>query len=44
MDTDLKAGLNALSLEYNDYKHGENVRPKEIVYNFDGQFSEKCLF
>jgi putative transposase len=40
----LKAGLNALSLEYSDYKHGENVRPKEIIYNFDGQFSAKCLF
>jgi putative transposase len=40
----LKTGLNALSLEYSDYKHGENVRPKEIIYNFNGQFSEKCLF
>lgn len=39
----LREGLNSLSLEYNDYKHGENVRLKEIIYNFNGQFSEKCL-
>lgn len=39
----LKEGLKSLSLEYSDYKHGESVRPKEIIYNFDGQFSEKCL-
>ena len=39
----LREGLNSLSLEYSDYRHGENVRLKEVIYNFDGQFSEKCL-
>jgi putative transposase len=39
----LREGLNSLSLEYNDYKHGENVRLKKVIYNFNGQFSEKCL-
>ena len=39
----LKVGLKTLSLEYNDYKHGENVRPIEVNYHFNGQFSMKCL-
>jgi transposase len=39
----LKAELNALSLEYGDYKHREDVSPKEIIYNLNGQFSVKCL-
>jgi putative transposase len=50
IDRDLNAAINIRnsylkekSLEYSDYKHGENIRPKEIIYNFNGQFSEKCL-
>jgi putative transposase len=39
----LKVGLKTLSLEYNDYRHGENVRPIEVNYHFNGQFSMKCL-
>jgi putative transposase len=39
----LKVGLKTLSLEYNDYKHGENIRPIEIDYYPNGQFSKKCL-
>jgi putative transposase len=51
MDRDLNAAINLqnyvlknLSLEYSDYRHGEDVRPTEIIYNSNGQFSEKCLF
>ena len=50
LSRDLNASINiknvflkTKSLEYIDYKHGEDVRPKEIIYNFNGQFSEKCL-
>ena len=50
IDRDLNAAINIrnftiknLSLEYNDYRHGESVRPRKVIYNFDGQFSGKCL-
>lgn len=36
----LKEGLNSLSLEYSDYRRGETVRPREIIYNFEGSFCE----
>jgi putative transposase len=39
----LKVGLKTLSPEYDDYRHGENIRPIEIDYHFNGQFSTKCL-
>jgi len=39
----LKVGLKTLSLEYSDYRHGERVRPRQIVYSLSGQFSMKCL-
>lgn len=39
----LKVGLKNLSLEYNDHKHREDIRPIEIDYHFNGQFSVKCL-
>ena len=35
--------IKNLSLEYSDYRHGESVRPIEIIYNPNGQFSGKCL-
>lgn len=45
IDRDLNASINIrnqclknISLEYNDYKHGENVKPKELVYKLDGSF------
>jgi len=39
----LKVGLKTLSPEYDDYRHGENIRPIEIDYHFNWQFSTKCL-
>lgn len=45
IDRDLNASINiknqalkSLSLEFNDYKHGENIKPIKVVYNFDGSF------
>ncbi len=50
IDRDLNASFNILnyflnqkSLEYSDYKHGENVRPRKVDYHSSGQFSTKCL-
>ena len=37
---EIGSGLNSLSLEYSDYRRGEIVRPKKIIYNFDGSFYE----
>lgn len=39
----LKEVLNSLSLEYSDYRCGENIIPVEIIYNFNGKFSKKHL-
>jgi len=36
-------GLEDLSLEYSDNKHGEDVRPISVLYHSNGQFSMKCL-
>jgi putative transposase len=35
--------LNKMSGEFSDYRRGESVRPVEIIYNFNGQFSMKRL-
>jgi putative transposase len=47
IDRDINAAINIknllidkLSLEYNDYKRGEKVRPKDLFYKSDGIFCE----
>ena len=47
IDRDLNASINIkndylknISEEYSDYKHGEIIRPKRIIYNSSGSFNE----
>jgi transposase len=47
MDRDLNASINIRnkflkdnSLEYSENKHGENVRPRELIYQSQGSFVE----
>ena len=50
MDRDLNASLNIRnkflkdnSLEYNENKHGEIVRPRELIYQSQGSFVEVLI-
>lgn len=40
INRDINAAINLKSLEYNDYNRGEEIRPKELIFNFSGIFYE----
>lgn len=40
IDRDINSALNLKSLEYSDNSRGEEIRPKEIIFDFSGIFYE----